>query len=130
MMREHCFVGQGFARPVSQALPAATRVNFAQMMVAHVYGVPLDELLAPTRKDRRAAEARQVAMYLGHVVFRMSLTAVGQVFGRDRSTASYACRRVEDLRDDPERDRFIASLEVLLHNASGETAMCVAEARK
>lgn len=130
MMREHCFVRQSFVAPVRHALPTATRLGFAQIMVAHVYGVPLDELLAPTRKDRRAAEARQVAMYLGHVVFRMSLASVGRVFGRDRSTASYACRHVEDLREDPELDRLIAWLEVLLRNASGETVAGMSGARK
>lgn len=126
MVREQCFVGQDVVPPV---LPAAARLVFAQMLVAHVYGVPLDELMAPTRKDRRAAEARQVVMYLGHVVLRMSLSSVARVFGRDRSTASHACHRIEDLRDDPKLDQFIDRLEVLCTAPAG-TAVDFSGARK
>lgn len=130
MVREQCFGGQDFTAISRRALPATTRLGFAQMLVAHVYGVPLDELTAPTRKDRRAAEARQVAMYLGHVVFSMSLTSVGRAFGRDRSTASHACRHVEDLRDDPRLDQMIGRLEMMLCNAPGGTPAIFSGVRK
>jgi len=94
-------------------------LGVAQIMVAHVYGVPLDSLLATTRKGRRAAEARQVAMYLAHVVFRMNLAEIARGFGRDRTTARHACRHVEELREDPARDRLLAWLEALLRQAAG-----------
>ena len=39
-------------------------------------------------------------MYLAHVTCGLSLTEVGEVFARDRTTVAHACGRVEDLRDD------------------------------
>ena len=50
-------------------------------------------------------------MYLAHVVFGLTLTDIGRAFGRDRTTAFYACTRVEDLREDPVMDAVIESLE-------------------
>ena len=80
-------------------------------------------LSAPAAHDGRSeidAEARQVAMYLTHTVFRMSFGAVARGFGRDRTTARHACRHVEEMRDDPERDRLVAWLEMLLRETAGE----------
>ena len=53
-------------------------------------------------------------MYLAHVVFGLSFTAIGQAFGRDRSTVSYACRMIEEKRDNPQFDVFVGRLEMLL----------------
>ena len=63
--------------------------------------------------------ARQTAMYLLHVVCGFTLTEVAALFGRDRATASHACHRIEDLRDDPCFDRRLTQLENLLCNAAG-----------
>lgn len=125
MITEHTVVARpSRVRPMSSAafdaVPSAVR--FTQIVVAHVYGVPLEALLAGTRRDRQAAEARQVAMYLAHVVCRMNKSSVARAFGRDRTTAHHACRRIEDLREDPDQDRLLAWLEVLLCNAQGERA--------
>jgi len=57
-------------------------------------------------------------MYLMHVVYRLSLTEVAGHFGRDRSTASYACHHVEDLRDDDRFDRQLVHLENILREAA------------
>lgn len=102
---------QGLAAEIASASPG---LGVTQLVVAHVYGVPLDTLMAATRKNRRAAEARQVSMYLAHVVLHMSHRQIARGFGRDRTTARYACRRVEELREDPERDRLVTWLEALL----------------
>ncbi len=79
--------------------------------VATTFAVPLGELCATTRRQAAAALARQSAMYLAHVVFGLSLTEVGRAFGRDRTTAAYACGRVENLRDDPALDAILDALE-------------------
>lgn len=92
--------------------------GFAQAIVAHVYDVPMDELRAATRRNAHTAFARHVAMYLAHVAYGLSLTEVAHAFGRDRSTASHACHRIEDLRDDPGLDDRLARLEGLLRQAS------------
>jgi chromosomal replication initiation ATPase DnaA len=53
-------------------------------------------------------------MYLAHVHFGLSLSQVGSNFGRDRTTVSHACARVEDSRDDPKFERVLACLEAAL----------------
>ena len=79
--------------------------------VAAVFGVEIGVLRATTRGSPRAAFARQVAMYLAHVVCGLSLTEVGALFRRDRTTVAHACIVVEDGRDDPELDRRLEHLE-------------------
>ncbi|MEM7399870.1 MAG: helix-turn-helix domain-containing protein [Pseudomonadota bacterium] len=79
--------------------------------VALVFGVNPSELGASTRRSPRAALARQVAMYLAHVVCGLSMTEVGVLFSRDRTTVAHACEVVEDRRDDPEMDSCVERLE-------------------
>lgn len=69
------------------------------------------ELLAQGRGSLEIARGRQVAMYLAHVGFGMSLARVAAAFGRDRSTVAHACHLVEDLRDNDEFDAWMARLE-------------------
>jgi hypothetical protein len=71
----------------------------------------IDELRAPTRGSARTAFARQVAMYLAHVACGVSLTDVGILFARDRTTVAHACGVVEDKRDDPDLDCRLEHLE-------------------
>jgi hypothetical protein len=70
------------------------------------------------------ALARQMAMYLAHVAFRLSLTQVGQLFGRDRTTVAHACGVIEDLRDDQMIDRALTVLAAAL------TAPCATDLRE
>ena len=79
--------------------------------VAAVFEVDVRELRAATRGAPRTAFTRQVAMYLAHVVCGLSLTEVGQLFARDRTTVAHACKLVEDRRDDPELDGKLDHLE-------------------
>ncbi len=79
--------------------------------VAAVFDVAIGDLGAPTRCSPRAAFARQVAMYLAHVVCGLSLTEIGTLFHRDRTTVAHACSVVEDRRDDPDLDAQIEHLE-------------------
>jgi chromosomal replication initiation ATPase DnaA len=50
-------------------------------------------------------------MYLAHVSFGLNYAEVGRAFGRDRTTAAYACRLIEERRDDPAVDAVLGSLE-------------------
>jgi hypothetical protein len=79
--------------------------------------VPLPAIAAATRGSARSALARQVAMYLCHVAGGLSLSRVAEVFGRDRSTIAYACHAIEDRRDDPDFDAWIACLEQAMRAA-------------
>ena len=79
--------------------------------VAAVFDVEIADLRAPTRSSPQAAFARQVAMYLAHVVCGLTLTEIGTLFHRDRTTVAHACSVVEDRRDDPDLDARIEHLE-------------------
>jgi chromosomal replication initiation ATPase DnaA len=79
--------------------------------VAAVFEVEVEDLRAPTRRSAEAAFARQVAMYLAHVVCGLSLTEVGLIFARDRTTVAHACELIEDRRDEPELDTRLQHLE-------------------
>lgn len=93
------------------------RARLALQTVAYALQVPAEQIDAPTRGTSQASLARQVAIYLTHVAFEMSLARTAAAFGRDRSTAAYACHRVEDRRDDPQFDSFLDDLEACLRAA-------------
>lgn len=90
----------------------AETVRFAvEPAVAAIFGVDVCDLRSSRRGSPPVAFARQVAMYLGHVVCRLSLSEIGTVFSRDRSTVAHACGLVEDQRDDPIFDAKLDYLE-------------------
>ncbi len=76
-----------------------------------LFDIPSRELRRPGRSSSGISRARQIAMYVAHVVLRLSMAEVGRGFGRDRTTVLHACHLVEDLRDDPEFDRVVAVAE-------------------
>ena len=104
-------------RFASRQSPAATRRGAGAIRraiepaVATVFEVDIEDLRAPTRGSPRAAFARQVAMYLAHVTFGATLTGIGILFARDRTTVAHACGVVEDRRDDPDLDCKLDNLE-------------------
>lgn len=90
------------------------RAQLARQIAAYSFGVPVEILGGPTRGGAEAAFARQVAMYLAHIGFEMSLGRVGAAFGRDRSTVAHACHIVEDRRDDRVFDALMDEMEAAL----------------
>ncbi|MES1991045.1 MAG: helix-turn-helix domain-containing protein [Pseudomonadota bacterium] len=94
----------------------AAQVAMTQEAIARVFKVPVSELRAPTRRTAPVAEARQIAMYLTHVVFGLSLSGVGRHFGRDRTTAAHVCRQIEDRRDDHDFDVLVDRLEFAIRS--------------
>lgn len=86
--------------------------QIVEQVVAMTFQVPLRELRARTRRRAPIAFARQAAMYLAHVAYGLTLTEVGALFARDRTTVAHACGIVEDRRDDPVFDVFLDNLEV------------------
>lgn len=81
------------------------------LATAAAFAIPVGELIAGTRRPPYVAFARQSAMYLAHVTFGLNYAEVGRAFGRDRTTAAYACRLIEERRDDPAVDAVLGSLE-------------------
>ncbi len=96
------------------------RAAFVTSLVAMTTGVCPAQIHSRTRNKADAARARQIAMYLSHISFEWPLARVGAAFGRDRSTASHACHRVEDLRDDARFDANLNAMETCLRNAPGD----------
>lgn len=109
-------------RPVPVAPESARLVRAIQEILATLYDISVDLLCCTTRGPARAATARQVAMYLSHVSLSLSHDQIGQLFGRNRSTATYACRTIEERRDDPAFDGVVSALELLVQTMKREWA--------
>jgi chromosomal replication initiation ATPase DnaA len=92
---------------------AARRAHIEQA-IALVFGVDDAALACASRGRAEVAHARQAAMYVSHVAGQLTLTEVGSLFERDRTTVSHACAAVEDRRDNPTFDRAIAALELVV----------------
>ncbi|NRG19419.1 hypothetical protein HPQ64_17135 [Rhizobiales bacterium] len=114
-----CSHGPGQVRHDCDILP------IIEGCVMAVFEVPREGLRISSRGKAEVAFARQVAMYLAHVVAGLTLTDVGRRFGRDRTTAAYACRLIEDRRDDPAFDKRLAALEAAIQ--SGFSRLSAAE---
>jgi hypothetical protein len=123
---------EGTARPSAPAAGRGTVIAFPAWhrrdrdaarvigLVAGVHAVPPMLMLHGSRCTAEVATARQVAMYLMHIVLRRSMSAVGRYFGRDRTTVAYACARIEDRRDDRCFDEALARLEAAVDRAAGK----------
>lgn len=93
------------------------RATLAGNLAAYAFGADGADMMCATRGAAHAAFVRQVAMYLAHVAFEMSLSRVAYAFERDRSTVAHACRVIEDKRDASEFDARIGALEDALRLA-------------
>lgn len=82
-----------------------------EVAIERVFRIDPVVLNARRRGRAHAAHARQVAMYLAHTACCLSLTEVGSLFGRDRTTVAHACGVIEDARDDPGFDHVLDLLE-------------------
>jgi chromosomal replication initiation ATPase DnaA len=101
------------ASAFDSSVPAKSRnMQLAiELAVTRVFGVDQTAIERVTRGMAHVALARQVAMYLAHVGCGLSLTAAGNLFGRDRTTVAHACLIIEDRRDDPLFDHVLELLE-------------------
>lgn len=108
--------------PVSFRAPLARdlQCNVVLQLVAKALNVRKRLLVHPSRCMADTALARQTAMYLLHVVLGWAMADVGAVFGRDRTTVSYACAKVEDRRDDPAFEAKLNRLEQRILDLIGE----------
>lgn len=91
-----------------------TFVRLVEETVSAAFQVPLSALLSSRRGTARISLARQVAMYLTHVVGGFRLSEIGQAFDRDRTTVAHACAVVENRRDDPAFNRTLDLLEIII----------------
>ena len=111
--------------------PAADRVDRAALvdrrivcmvvrqLTAELLGVVGDRQEVRRARRRASCHVRQIAMYVCHVVLRLSLSDIGAAFGRDRTTVSHACNVVEDRRDDAAFDAFVSTVERVVLSVFG-----------
>lgn len=85
--------------------------HLAAGLAGYALGITPACILAPGRSAMKIAKARQIAMYLAHVGFGMSLARVADAFGRDRSTVAHGCHLIEDRREDSAFDAWLETLE-------------------
>lgn len=99
-------------RAITGNWPESLFCKVAAKISADHFEVSFSDLTADTRRSPKVARARQVAMYLAHVAFGIPLAEVGSCFGRDRTTVSHACNRIEDGRDEPAFDADLMEMEI------------------
>lgn len=103
----------------SAAADRRTTIEEIQRKTAEYYKLELRELHS-SRRARRVARPRQVAMFLARELTSRSLPDIGRRFGgRDHTTVLHACRRIEELcRSDPVFQQEVEFLrKVLGHQA-------------
>ncbi|MGE7470682.1 helix-turn-helix domain-containing protein [Bosea sp. NPDC003192] len=106
------------------------RAQLAEAAVCGALQLPAGALRSG-RGPRRIAFARQLAMYLTHVGFGLTLTEVGACFERDRTTVRHACAQVEDRREQPAFDLAVSALETgVMQLACGLQLGCGGEAAR
>lgn len=93
------------------------KAAFLTALVGMAMGVPVCDIASERRNHAPAARARQTAMYLACIAYQWPMTRIARAFDRDRTTVGYACRLIEDLRDDPSFDTLMTSLEACLKAA-------------
>ncbi len=98
---------------IGAASPQRTR-GLIEEIVASVFDVDPEQLRRPTRGLARIALARQVAMYIAHIGFSFTLTEVGELFDRDRTTVAHACKQIEQRREDVDFDALLVLLEQIV----------------
>ncbi len=88
--------------------------QFVCFVMARLLNLELSALLLPTRGTAKAAFARQLAMYLCHVIGQQSQAAIGTFFSRDRKTVSHACQLIEDMREERCFNDDLERIEILM----------------
>lgn len=91
-------------------------ITLVQAVIAEMLRVTLDEMKAPSRGKARVAFARQLAMYVCHVMLSFDQGRLAGAFCRDRTTVSHGVRRIEARRDHPLLDDVLETLEEIFRD--------------
>lgn len=96
------------------------KADLVVQIVSLRFGMPVTAIRADGRLSRAALRARRVAMYLAYVSFEWPQERVAHAFAVNRQTASNACLRIEDARDNPELNALLSELEGAIHAIVGQ----------
>lgn len=105
------------ARPKRLSAIQIEKCNLVVIMIAEHFDVPIKEIMSKTRARASAPMARQTAIYLAHTLLSVSYKNTAQYFGRDRTTVAYACRTIEDHRDNLIFDAKLIIVENTIQSA-------------
>ncbi|WP_245282128.1 helix-turn-helix domain-containing protein [Rhizobium sp. LC145] len=105
------------------SLPSRNTCRIVRQLVSEMVVLLGDRVMPPRDRRRPSCHVRQIAMYVCHVSLRMSLSDIGDAFGRDRTTVGHACHVVEDRRDDPAFDDFVSAVERIVAAVFGLSEM-------
>ncbi|MBE6455332.1 MAG: chromosomal replication initiator protein DnaA [Alphaproteobacteria bacterium] len=83
-------------RDILQVYERQFSVAEIQQTTAAYYNLKLSDLKS-TRRDRKIARPRQLAMYLAKTMTALSLPDIGAQFGRDHTTIIHAVKTIEGL---------------------------------
>jgi chromosomal replication initiation ATPase DnaA len=86
------------------------RAQIVTALVATALNMHAAHVNSDSRRRPESA-ARAIVYYIMRCAFGLSLGRVAAAVGRDRSTIRIACDRMEERREDPNFDRWLASLE-------------------
>lgn len=78
------------------------------------YGLTVDELRSKNRR-RHIVKPRQIAIYLGGFFTKLTLTYIGEYFGKDHTTILHSINTVKDLLEtDPDYVMEIKKLKLAI----------------
>lgn len=97
--------------PKPVPVKARLAVIKATRIVAEMYQVYRPLIFHPHRGGPAVAMARQISQYLAHTSGQVCVSHIARIYRRHISTVTFAITKVEDLRDDPDFDHLIETLE-------------------
>ena len=103
----------------ASAVPTGIACRIVRQLVLEMTAMAGERPLRRRDVRRTTCHVRQIAMYVCHVVLRLSMADIGAAFGRDRTTVGHACNVVEDRRDDAAFDAFVSAIERLVLSVFG-----------
>jgi chromosomal replication initiation ATPase DnaA len=103
----------------ASAVPTGIACRIVRQLVLEMTAMAGERSLRRRDVRRTTCHVRQIAMYVCHVVLRLSMADIGAAFGRDRTTVGHACNVVEDRRDDAAFDAFVSAIERLVLSVFG-----------
>lgn len=94
--------------------PPDPRVQLVADILQFATGVKAAQIVDVRHRSRAVSRVRHIAMYLFSTVYGEPAHRTAHAFGRERSTALLALRRIEEDRTNPAFNAWMDSLETAL----------------
>lgn len=96
------------------------KLHFAFGLASLAFGVDPRCLESGDRMEQKVSDARQVGMYIAHVLMELTPEQVSKFVGRDPSTVRHGIERVEDRRDIEQFDNILTAVEAFAKQLTSE----------